>query len=481
MIDQFNKEDFETYLQDNYSPINPLGLVDGEETYEILLDNQTSVTIRSSIKADGLSADVGKDSIRCWLMNGDKPLGSKVSKWTTRQPGWQERLTGNIDQLVSWRALAGDCKECDKPKGIFKAKTEKNKGRPFARCNNKKHKSFVWLDKPINTIKTSDIYFSEESHDSSSIQNDGNEDMASGRNKKHNTGKNKPILPSVEQDTRQDFTNSNIVEKVTEQTRQKRDLSVLPIVSAGIKKPNNQQKQAIEADIEANLRVLAGPGSGKSKVIEWRYEYLVGNGVNPDKIVVCTFGKPAATEIGQRIAKTCPQANLEQICTINALCYRLLAKWFPDSRWYKWQGPKDWQIKKTLEDVIGPLWQEKEKPSAQEVYNYINTSKYLGLTTDDSYEWFVDVLGQRYGNWLYEIRSKFDAWLNRSKFMTFADQLFLVEQQLKNDPTWRSMVQERFSHVIVDEGQDTNYQAMKILITISLEPGQNTVYESEER
>jgi hypothetical protein len=115
MIDQFTKEEFETYLQTNHSPFNSLGLVNGEEAYRIPLDNQTSVTIRSSIKADGLSADVGKDSIRCWLMNGDKPLGSKVSKWTTRQPGWQERLSKNIDQLVLWRALAGDCKECGQP------------------------------------------------------------------------------------------------------------------------------------------------------------------------------------------------------------------------------------------------------------------------------------------------------------------------------------------------------------------------------
>jgi DNA helicase-2/ATP-dependent DNA helicase PcrA len=226
---------------------------------------------------------------------------------------------------------------------------------------------------------------------------------------------------------------------------------------------------------------LAGPGSGKTFVIEHRYKFLVESGVDPDKIIVCTFGKQSATDMGQRILKTCPEANLEQICTINALCYRLLAKWYSDSRWYNWRGPKDWQIKKTLEDIVGPLWQEKEKPNVQEVHKCINTSKYLGLTTDDSYQHFVNALGQKYGDWLYEIRSKFDAWLNRNRFITFADQLFLVEQQLKNDSNWRSMLQEQFSHVIVDEGQDTNYQAMRILITISLEPGQNTVYESEER
>jgi hypothetical protein len=468
MIDQFSKSDFETYLQTNHSPFNSLGLVNGEETYELLLDNQTSVTIRSSIKADGLSADVGKDSIRCWLMNGDRPLGSKVSKWTTRQPGWQERLTGNIDQLVSWRALAGDCKKCGKAKGIYKAKTEKNKGRPFAKCQ--KHNGFVWLDKPI---KTSDIYFSEESN-----ENDNNVQASINERKVPYTEKQAADVQMGNTQKQSDSNNVSFRRDRNPDNREERSslhLQELP------KNPNPQQRQAIEANTEADLRVLAGPGSGKTFVIEHRYKFLVESGVDPDKIIVCTFGKQSATDMGQRILKTCPEANLEQICTINALCYRLLAKWYPDSRWYKWQGPKDWQIKKTLEDAIGPLWQEKKKPNAQEIYNYINTSKYHGLTTDNSYEWFVDTLGQKYGNWLYEIRSKFDAWLNRNRFLTFADQLFLTEQQLKNDSNWRSMVQDRFSHVIVDEGQDCNFQAMRILVTIGLEVGQNTVYESEER
>jgi hypothetical protein len=434
VIDQFTKEDFENYLQSNQSPFQPLGLIDGEETYTLPLDNQVSITVRSSIEGDGLSAGVGKDSIRCWLVSGDKPLGSKVSKWTTRQTGWQDRLDANIRQLVLWRALAGDCKECGKARGIFKARTQENKGRPFTRC--REHNGFVWLDKPI---KTSDIYFSEDSK---------------------NDNKNR-------------LRTNNINTATDDGSKIVHSLQKLP------KNPNKQQRQAIEADINTNLRVLAGPGSGKTFVIEHRYKYLAENGVNPANILVCTFGKQAAANMGQRIQWTVPQANLEQICTINALCYRLLAKWYSDSRWYKWQGPKDWQIKKTLEDVIGLVWQEKEKPSAQEVFQRINSSKYHSLTVDDSYEWFVSMLGRQYGEWLYDIRSKFDAWLNRSRFLTFADQLYLVEKRLQSDSEWRSMLQEKFSYVIVDEAQDTNYQAMRILVTISLKSGQNTVYESE--
>jgi hypothetical protein len=158
----------------------------------------------------------------------------------------------------------------------------------------------------------------------------------------------------------------------------------------------------------------------------------------------------------------------------------MLAKWDTSSRWYKWGGPKEWQIKKTLDEAIGIVWREKENPGAQEVYNYINISKYLSLTTDDSYEWFVGTLGSDRGEWLYTIRCKFDAWLNRNSFLTFADQLYLVEKQLQTDEAWRTKWQSRFDQVIVDETQDTNYQAMRILVTLSLEPGQNTVYGNKQ-
>ena len=100
MIDQFTKENFETYLETNHSPYKYTGLIDGEHTYILSLDNQVSITIRSSVKSNGLSADVGKDSIRAWLVDENGPLGSKVNKWTTRQPGWQDRLDNNIKQLV---------------------------------------------------------------------------------------------------------------------------------------------------------------------------------------------------------------------------------------------------------------------------------------------------------------------------------------------------------------------------------------------
>lgn len=65
-----------------------IGLVEGEFEYRLPIDKAVSITIRSSINSSGKSAASGQDSIRAWLVdNAGTPLGSKVSKWTTRLPG----------------------------------------------------------------------------------------------------------------------------------------------------------------------------------------------------------------------------------------------------------------------------------------------------------------------------------------------------------------------------------------------------------
>lgn len=321
------------------------------------------------------------------------------------------------------------------------------------------------IEKFTKEINVNEIYYSEKSQNGASEKSDI-EGQSLAYNGNGGEGNGTMLQENSVPDNR--ITNDSGQESAS--------VSELSTSARSDKKANSQQKQAIEAPIDANIRVLASPGSGKTFVIERRYKYLVDNGVNPQNILVCTFSKAMADEMGKRIQETCPVANLEQISTIHAFCYRLLTKWYPDE-FYNWQVPKEWQVRKCLEDNIGLLWNEAKKPGYKEVLSFINRSKYLGLTIDESYEWFVSVLGQDRGEWLYELRSRLDAWLNRNRSLTFSDMVYHAEQRLKNDADWRTGLQEKFSQVIIDEAQDTNYQAMRILITISLEPGQNTIYE----
>ncbi len=136
MIDYFTKEQFEGALPRHKETKQILwkseGLVQGEYCYSVKIDDKSKILIRSSIGPSGKSADIGEDSIRTFLVdNENKNLGSKISKWTTRKPGWQDRMLSNCRYIIKLRRAAGD-NEGGIPKRILKVKIDgPNKGRFF--------------------------------------------------------------------------------------------------------------------------------------------------------------------------------------------------------------------------------------------------------------------------------------------------------------------------------------------------------------
>jgi len=148
----FTKQDFERKAL----PVNKttgeqmwesLGLQNGEEAYSVKIDKDTSILVRSSVKPNGVCAGTGEDSIRAWLTTSDgKPLGSKVSKFTTRTKGWDVRTKNVLRTLWSWRKNAGNCTCCGEPRQIFKVKKAgENIGRIFTNCRNECQGQFRFL------------------------------------------------------------------------------------------------------------------------------------------------------------------------------------------------------------------------------------------------------------------------------------------------------------------------------------------------
>lgn len=163
-VDRFNKAEFEAALPKHKTTGEPLwtyaGMMDGEHVYTVIVgtvNDKVQIEVRSSVQANGRSAESGENSIRAWLTWFDKdrgewfPLGSKVQTYITRRPGWQDRLTETLRTLYGWRLKAKNCSNCGKPKGIFKvSKTGANHGRVYASCTNPKcrrehREGFVWI------------------------------------------------------------------------------------------------------------------------------------------------------------------------------------------------------------------------------------------------------------------------------------------------------------------------------------------------
>jgi hypothetical protein len=156
-VEIFSKEDFEEALTTPKQREQGIawkcqGLVDGEWCYTMRTGNDhVLIFIRSSVKQDNRSADTGDDSIRCWLVDNDlKPIGSKISKWTTRLPNWQQRLMEILRTLAKLAGKLEICPVCNKIQGMYKVKKEgPTKGRFFQNCRTPncpgKDEQFAWI------------------------------------------------------------------------------------------------------------------------------------------------------------------------------------------------------------------------------------------------------------------------------------------------------------------------------------------------
>lgn len=155
MIDTFTRTEFEEALPRHKTTGEPLcthqGVQEGEHTYRMVTATPgVFVTIRSSIGFSGVSAGVGEDSIRAWLVNENgQPLGAKLQKYVTRVPGWQTRLTHVLRTLYGRSRVIKPCPCCQKPTGLYKTANGPNKGRFFLKCQpDDKFLGFVELPTP---------------------------------------------------------------------------------------------------------------------------------------------------------------------------------------------------------------------------------------------------------------------------------------------------------------------------------------------
>ncbi len=423
-----------------------LGFIDGEYTFRVSLDGQSGLMIRSTVNAQGFSRPSSKDSIRVWLVdNNDKPLGSKIKRGINRTKGWQNRLNDKMIYLTVRRELVGDCLECDKPIGAFKLKKDKN--NLLAKCWDCNNSLGL-----LSEIKPGTAYFSKVSH-----------------GKIEDEPKNNKISAA-------DF----IAEMVEVSDKIENPPSEFQL--------NPEQLLAVNQPIGTDMRVLAGPGAGKtSGVLVPRYSFLVDNGVRPESILAVAFNVNMAKELLEKITASQPNLSIEaqnQICTIDAFFYRTLRIYWKETgqrtlRKYEYNSSRKY-IKKPewlLKDIISDVWTDnEERPNAAEVTNYISNSKFHGLTLDQSKQWFVQRTGLYHGNNLHIARMRYDWAMQAQGNLEFDDMRYLVERLLIENQSFREGLQTRFDEVLIDEAQDVNEQALRILVTVSQNVGWNKIY-----
>ena len=225
---------------------------------------------------------------------------------------------------------------------------------------------------------------------------------------------------------------------------------------------NPPQQQAVTLPLQSAL-ILAGAGSGKTRVLTTRIAYLISTGaLSPHSILAVTFTNKAAKEMVTRLSAMLPiNTRGMWIGTFHGLCNRLLRAHFREANL-----PQTFQILDSgdqlsaIKRVMKALNVDDEKFPPREMQNFISGSKEQGLRAHE-----VEAYDP-YTRRKVEVFAEYDAQCQREGVVDFSELLLRCFELLSRNASIREHYQERFRHILVDEFQDTNplqYQWLKLL------------------
>ncbi len=215
---------------------------------------------------------------------------------------------------------------------------------------------------------------------------------------------------------------------------------------------NSAQRAAVSAPPGA-LLVVAGPGSGKTRVLTHRIAYLIREmRVEPWHIMAVTFTNKAAREMTARLTAQVPiNVRGMWIGTFHGLCNRLLRAHYREAGL-----PQTFQILdsgdqlamvKRLQKNLG---MDDEKYPPRELCHFINAHKEQGVRAAQA-EVYDHYTQQR-----VDFYAEYEAQCNREGVCDFAELLLRSHELLQRNEPLRTHYQQRFKHILVDEFQDTN-------------------------
>ncbi len=225
---------------------------------------------------------------------------------------------------------------------------------------------------------------------------------------------------------------------------------------------NPEQLEAVTLPHSSAL-ILAGAGSGKTRVLTTRIAWLIQTGqVSPLAVMAVTFTNKAAREMLTRISAMLPiNTRGMWVGTFHGLCNRMLRAHHREA-----ELPQTFQILDSADQlsmvkrVMRGLGIDDEKYPPRQAQYFINANKEEGLRApavealDDFQRRLLDVYGA------------YDAQCNREGVVDFAELLLRCFELLQKNELLRTHYQRRFKHILVDEFQDTNrlqYLWLKLL------------------
>ena len=241
---------------------------------------------------------------------------------------------------------------------------------------------------------------------------------------------------------------------------------------------NPQQREAVETT-EGPVLILAGAGSGKTRVITYRIAHLIEHlGVMPESILAVTFTNKAAAEMGERVEKIVGGMSVAKpvISTFHSFCVRVLRRDIEALRipsTVPGQPPightKSFVIydesdqQQITKSVMKRLGIDDKELTPRNVLSHISWAKNHMLDPQEVYLNSADPKTERIAHIYEEYRKE----LRRANALDFDDLLLEAVRLLKSAPNVREYYNQRFQHILVDEYQDTNRPQYELMRTLA--------------
>ena len=228
----------------------------------------------------------------------------------------------------------------------------------------------------------------------------------------------------------------------------------------------NEIQRAAVVNTEGPVLVVAGPGSGKTRVLTFRIAHLIQSGAAPWEILALTFTNKAAKEMKERIAKVVgPRANNVWAGTFHSIFARILRVEAEHIGY-----PSNFTIydsddsKSVINTIIKEMNLSKDHYNANTIRARISSAK-SNLIPPKLYVNMPDLMEEdRIAKrpFVHQIYEKYTIRCKRAGAMDFDDLLYRLFELLQNHEDVRKKYQQKFKYVLVDEFQDTNHCSIRL-------------------
>jgi DNA helicase-2/ATP-dependent DNA helicase PcrA len=235
-------------------------------------------------------------------------------------------------------------------------------------------------------------------------------------------------------------------------------------------KLNPQQRAGVEA-VDGPVLLLAGAGSGKTRVITHRIAYLIQErGVAPDSILAVTFTNKASKEMGERVDKLIGHSTLAKplVATFHSFCVRMLRRDIEALRVGNEGLTKNFAIydeadqQAVVKAAMRRMGIDDKQMTPRVVLSKISWAKNHMIDPQEYYLSSSDPMGERVAH-IFEAYKK---ELFKANALDFDDLLLEAVRLLKSSAEVRERYNRRYRYLLIDEYQDTNrpqYELMKLL------------------